>query len=252
MRIGVVSDVHGNLPALRTALAALGATGYDRLLCPGDLVGYGPMPNECVELLAEAGAVCVAGNHDLIALGRLSPDRCVPAARRSLAWTAAVLGAQARAFLGELPLREDLGEVVFAHGTLEDTEAPVRTPQAPGVAAALAREHPEARVLVLGHTHEPGAWDAEGRPVPHEGVQALPAGRCIVNPGAVGQTRSRVLHEPRPLARWMVLDLDASTAEWVAAPYPLRPLRRGLRRAGLPRRTYRQAAPLRRALAARL
>ena len=87
MRYGVLADIHGNLHALRAALGALGREGVDRYLIAGDLVGYGPNPNECVELVAGLDAVCVAGNHDLIALDRLSDERCPELARQSLRWT---------------------------------------------------------------------------------------------------------------------------------------------------------------------
>jgi predicted phosphodiesterase len=253
VRLGILSDVHGNLPALEVSLAALRARGVDRLACAGDLVGYGPMPNECVEVVAEACAVCVAGNHDLIALGRMSADRCVPVAQRTLRWTAGVLSPAARAFLGALPLEAELDGVVLAHGALGDPQAPTRTRQVAGQLHALERDHPAARALVLGHTHEPAGWDAAGRPLtPDAGAPVpLPSPRCVLNPGAVGQTRSRALREPRVLARSIVLDTDAGTVTWLALPYPLATTRRALRHAGLPPRTYRLAAPLPRALAAR-
>jgi putative phosphoesterase len=253
MRLGIVSDVHGNLPALQASLEALRDFGIDELACAGDLVGYGPMPNECVEALADAGATCVAGNHDLIALGRLSDDRCVPVARRTLRWTAGVLSPAARGFLTRLPLHARIGDVVLAHGALGDPQAPTRGAHVPGQVRALEREHPTARVLVLGHTHAPAVWDAAGRPLAHDAGAsvALPSPRSVVNPGAVGQTRMRAVYEPRPLARAMVLDMEGHTAIWLAVPYPVTVTRRALRRAGLPARTYRLTTPLPRALATR-
>lgn len=65
MRYGVAGDVHGNIHALRAVLEALRAAGAERIVCPGDVVGYGPRPDECVEALVEAEALVVAGNHDL-------------------------------------------------------------------------------------------------------------------------------------------------------------------------------------------
>ena len=251
MRVGIVSDVHGNLPALRSALGVLRSRGVDRLACPGDLVGYGPMPNECVEVLAEAGAVCVAGNHDLIALGRLPAARCVEVARRTLEWTAERLTPQSRDFLSALPVSTAIGErLVLAHGSLDDPEAYTRTAQAAGQAAALEQRHPQARVLVLGHTHTPAAWDGDGRPVAFslDRPLGLPAPRCVLNAGAVGQTRTRFVREPRVLARCMLLDLERGEATWLAMPYAAAETRRALRAAGLPPRTYRLATPLRRAV----
>lgn len=74
VRLGVLADVHGNLHALKRALAALERESVDAYVCAGDVVGYGPYPNECVELIASRRTTCVAGNHDLIAVG-LPVDR---------------------------------------------------------------------------------------------------------------------------------------------------------------------------------
>src|SRR3954447_24462817 len=87
MRFAVISDVHANLHALDAALAFLATQDVDGYLCAGDLVGYGPFPNECVRRVAALGGPCVAGNHDLIAIGRLSDERCIPLAQASLRWT---------------------------------------------------------------------------------------------------------------------------------------------------------------------
>ena len=253
MRVGIVADVHGNLPALRAVLDALRGERIDRLACAGDLVGYGPMPNECVELIAATGAVCVAGNHDLIALGRLGDDRCVELARRTLEWTAEALTPDTREFLSALPPAAAIDErLVIAHGSLDDPQAYTRGAQVPEQARALERAHPAARALVLGHTHQAAAWDAAGRSLTLGRDVPLPVPRSVLNPGAVGQTRSRPLREPRVLARFMVVDLARDTATWRAVPYPTRPLRHALRRAGLPPRTYRLSTPLGRAVRDRL
>src|SRR5262245_57132900 len=75
-RIGLLSDIHGNLAALELVLAALDAAEVDRVVCLGDIVGYNPEANECVATVKERGVAAIAGNHDLIALGRLGFDRC--------------------------------------------------------------------------------------------------------------------------------------------------------------------------------
>src|SRR5215208_6143592 len=115
MRYGVISDVHGNL----AALAELRGLSVDAYACAGDLVGYGPQPNECVDAVRRLGAASVAGNHDLIAVGALSEDRCERLARNSLRWTREALDADTRTFLAGLPRRLALpGGVVVAHGSL--------------------------------------------------------------------------------------------------------------------------------------
>jgi predicted phosphodiesterase len=155
VRYGVLADIHGNLHALRAVLSALGREGVDRYLIAGDLVGYGPHPNECVELVAGLDAVCIAGNHDLIALGRLSDDRCPELARRSLRWTRGVLADDARHFLNSLPLRATApGGIVMAHGSLDDPQEYTRKPrQAAAQLSRLSQNGWDAHILLLGHTH---------------------------------------------------------------------------------------------------
>lgn len=236
MRTGLISDVHANLFALRSVLEFLARRGVDMILCAGDLVGYGPHPNECVELIAECGISCVAGNHDLIAVGRLSADACVPMARSSLRWTRGVLRPDTKSYLEALPLRLEVADVVVAHGALDDPQEYVRSDRsARGQLAQLAREYPVASTLVLGHTHVQWVFvEGEGtRSAPGSGHVALGRGsRNLLNPGAVGQSRQL---EWRPQARVMVLDQRLGRVECEAVGYDDRACRAALRRAGLPR-----------------
>src|SRR6478735_5391674 len=103
MRIGLISDVHANLFALRAAVARLRAEGVDAWVCAGDLVGYGPHPNECVETVAELDPTIVAGNHELMLLGDLPDTRAGWLARRSIAWTREVVQLDVRSYLAALP-----------------------------------------------------------------------------------------------------------------------------------------------------
>jgi predicted phosphodiesterase len=239
VRYGVLSDVHGNLPALEAALAGLASLGVDGYLVAGDLVGYGPFPNECVAAVAALAPVCVAGNHDLIALGRLSSDRCIPLARRSLEWTRSVLGAEARAYLAGLPLRADAagGRVVVAHGSLEDpSEYTTRPEQAAAQLERLGAGSPTAQILLLGHTHRPWACDDAGavlRIRSNESLVLREARRVVLNPGAVGQSRERLVR-----ARFLVLDLERMTATYHAVRYDTARCRRALRSHGLHARSY--------------
>src|SRR3954468_13915318 len=163
MRIGLIADVHANLSALETALAALERERVDAYVCAGDLVGYGPHPNETVARLRELDPCCVAGNHHLMVLGRLSDDRADALARQTLAWTRERLDDDARAYLEALPVtaRAAAGRLAVAHGTLADPSEYVRTAeQAQAALGALQRELPDAELLVLGHTHTAAAYGA--------------------------------------------------------------------------------------------
>jgi predicted phosphodiesterase len=245
MRYGVLADVHGNLQALRAALDALGREGVDRYLIPGDLVGYGPNPNECVELVAGLDAVCVAGNHDLIALDRLSDERCPEIARRSLRWTRTVLADEARAFLASLPLRATApGRIVIAHGSLDDPQEYTRKPeQAVSQLTSLSQEGQDGHILLLGHTHRPWAFAlSSGSMRTRTPVSVQDGDPVLLNPGAVGQSRS---WELRARARFMRLDLGSGRATFFAIPYELDQCREALKRVGLsPRSCHIRPSPL--------
>lgn len=234
MRYGLLADVHANLSALETAIATLERAGATAWLCAGDVVGYGAEPNECVATLARLGATCVAGNHDLMALGELDARHEQEIVRASTAWTRARLSAGARAWLAALPRVATAGPVVLAHGTLEDPE---RYTDRPGAArdqlATAARLWPAAAVLVLGHSHRPLLWREDGtlaRPPLSGGTLALGAGRALCNPGSVGQSRQR---ERAPRVRCALLDLDAREVTYFAVAYDHARVRRQLRSAGL-------------------
>jgi len=238
MRLGLISDVHANLPALRAALHHLTRLGVDRILCTGDIVGYGPHPNECVATLAEREALCVAGNHDLMCLGKIPQTHAGPLARRTLDWTREVLGADSRNYLTRLPRVAGVSGVVLAHGSLADPEEYVQVRrQAVDQLRCLAAEHPDARVLMLGHTHRSWLVSAAVGTVtgPHRvrhGVIPLrPGDRTLVNPGAVGQSRTLEL---RPRVRFALLDLERDEVRLLAEHYDVSATRRALQEAGLP------------------
>jgi predicted phosphodiesterase len=229
MRYGVLADVHANLHALDATLAFLATQHVDGYLCAGDLVGYGPLPNESVRRVLDVGGPCVAGNHDLIALGQLGDERCIPLARASLRWTRGVLDERIRALLAGLPLTHRRGELVLCHGWLDDPEQYVVGGQE---AIARLRESPGAGIVIAGHTHRPMAVAARTGTLLRgaAGTVRLPPGEpVLLNPGAVGQSRTA---DPR--ARAMVLDTEARTAAFHALPYDVAACREALRERGLP------------------
>jgi predicted phosphodiesterase len=248
-RFGILADVHGNLPALLAAVARLRAEGVERFLCAGDLVGYGPFPDECVEVIAGLDAVCVAGNHDLIALGRLSDDRCNALARNSLAWTRKRLTPASKEYLEALPVQVELDGVVMAHGSPDDPQRYVRDgTEAARQLAAVASRWPTA--LVLGHTHIARGWAPGGRALDTSPGSATPLPQdrpVLLNPGAVGQSRER-----RIRARSLVIDLREQTVAFYADAYDVGAYRRALRSAGLPPETMHLSPTLTGRVARRL
>ncbi len=165
MRYGVIADVHANLHALDTVLEALRRAGVERFLCNGDLVGYGPRPNECVARVAELGAVTVAGNHDLMTTGALELEGVNPHVRRSIEWARTQLDDAAAAYLEALPREATTGDgIVVSHGSLDDPTEYVYDCRAGGAQLELLRErNAGAAGLLLGHTHLPLACTVAGR-----------------------------------------------------------------------------------------
>lgn len=234
MRYGLLADVHANLPALEAVLAALDDAHVDRVVVAGDLVGYGPRPNDCVERLIEAGAFCVAGNHDLYACGLLDPRRLSELASISLAWTRENLGADVVAHLSDLPLVARLDELLVAHGAPDDPERYIATePLAREQLDRVVKGEPGTKTLVLGHTHHQWLFSASGagfRPRRPAARRLSDAAR-LVNPGSVGQSRQR---EREPLARFAVLDTAECTVHFQAVAFDVASARRDLAAAGLP------------------
>jgi predicted phosphodiesterase len=253
VRLGLISDVHGNLHALTATIAALRGRGVDGWVSAGDLIGYGPHPNECVEVVAGLGAIGVAGNHELIVLGQLPDAQSSERARESHRRTREELRADVVEYLSALPLRAEVDGVVVTHGSLDHPDDYVfSAAQAAAQLKRLADDHPAARLLVLGNTHlQLLVGEAAGRLPVRPGVATpLRAGeRQVVNPGSVGQSRQREwpLH-----ARAAVLDLERNTVVFERLRYDVRGCRRDLAAAGLPHRSISAPQPLRRAVAGRV
>ena len=246
MRLGLISDVHANLHALKATIAALRRRGVDSWVSAGDLIGYGPHPNECVELVAQLDTVGVAGNHDLIALGRLAGARSSDRAHVSHRRTRDMLRDDVRSYLAALPLRVDLGPVVVTHGSLDDPEKHVSTAaRAAAELAVLRQANPGARILVLGNTHRQLLVDeaARFRPI-RAGVPIdLATGlRHVLNPGSVGQSRQ---WEWPPRARAAVLDLQEDTLLFEKIAYDVRACRQELADVGIPYRSIHAPPPAR-------
>jgi predicted phosphodiesterase len=233
-RYGVLSDVHANLQALEAVLTSLDRSGVDRILVAGDLVGYGAQPNECIAVLREAGALCVAGNHDLFLAGRLPAARLAPRARLSLEVQRRLLSEDVRAYLASLPQRLHHDGVLVTHGSLDSPEEYVRDEtRALELLDRLPQEAPGADTLVLGHTHRQACvLTGRGAVRPRRAVPVRGAVR-LVNPGSVGQSRQ---HERRPRARFAVYDSGAGVVHFSSTDYDVEAARAALRRLDLPDR----------------
>jgi predicted phosphodiesterase len=231
MRVAVLSDIHANLPALEAVLEAL--QPFDAVWQLGDIVGYGPEPDQVVTRLEAVAAGGVRGNHDSAALGLIDADAFNDDARIAVEWTAEHLGAPARTWLGALPERHADGEFTLVHGSPRDPtwEYVYSMPVARANFPAFQTRH-----CLVGHTHVPLVFRLDDGHVetlqPSHGSRLpLDARRTIINPGSVGQPRDG---DPRACA--MVLDTDAGILEWYRVAYPVAETQQRMRDAGLPRR----------------
>jgi predicted phosphodiesterase len=218
---GVISDVHGNLEALTAALAVLDRHAVDRVISVGDVVGYNGESNECVDLLRERGIESIAGNHDLIALGRLGTDRCAMRPAFTLRRTRRDLTPESRLFLAALPpLRVYEDRIGLIHGTLDDPCEYMTTSALVADNARRLRERlPSLRVCFFGHTHVPALYQSDGhtvRKVPAEGRVSLPLGDGLtfVNPGSIDAAR-----RPAKQADFAIFDSPRGEVSFLSVPY---------------------------------
>jgi predicted phosphodiesterase len=205
MRIAVLSDIHANLAALDAVRADL--PPVDQVWVLGDIVGYGPHPNEVIGRLQAMGARSVLGNHDGAAIGTVDPAHFNPDARAAIEWTASVVDDNSRAYLAALPTVRRDGDLTAVHGSPRDPIWEYIT--SPGIAAANF-EHFDTRACLFGHTHLPIAFRllADGvEPLiglPGDRVE-LDGARALLNPGSVGQPRDGL-----PDAAYAILELDGA------------------------------------------
>jgi predicted phosphodiesterase len=222
MRYLIISDIHANLSAFRAVLDDA-EDRYDRVWCLGDVVGYGPDPNECVEQLAGLDHLAIAGNHDWAVLGKLDVDDFNPDARHVSIWTRDALTENNNQFLQKLPIALIQEErFTLVHGS---PRHPIWEYILYPAVAQLNFEHFSTQYCLVGHTHSPVVFyapdDQDGIceavvPPGNNGPEPLGDRRFILNPGSVGQPR-----DGDPRASYGILDLDALSFEYHRISYPI-------------------------------
>jgi diadenosine tetraphosphatase ApaH/serine/threonine PP2A family protein phosphatase len=231
VKIAVVSDIHANWHAFEAVLADVDEAGVDEVWCLGDLVGYGPQPNPCVEAARERSDVCLIGNHDLAAIGRVGLDDFSHDAAVSAEWTAKVLEGGARDFLETLESTAERPEAQLFHASPRD---PVWEYILDEHTVRAALDHTTARFVLVGHSHIPIALQlcdgalAGGLARGGSDLE-LGQGRWLLNPGSVGQPR-----DGDPRAAYLLLDLDTDHAHFRRIPYDIERTQAEIREHGLP------------------
>jgi diadenosine tetraphosphatase ApaH/serine/threonine PP2A family protein phosphatase len=225
-----MSDVHGNLESLECALALLQPD--DALACLGDMVGYGPNPNECIRMLRDRARHAVLGNHDLAALENYGTEFFNDAARAAIEWTQTVLDQESRAWLNTLSYELRFPNFLMVHGAPVNYFEYILDKRS----AARAFERTDAPLVFIGHTHIAEYWvlEADGT-IGHKHMQRggeliLESGRrYIVDVGSVGQPR-----DLNPEAALVFYEPEESRVQWVRYAYPIAAVQSKIRHAHLP------------------
>jgi len=234
LRALIVSDIHSNIEALESVLDyAQSNGGFDQIWSLGDLVGYGPDPEKCIEMLSCHDTLSVAGNHDLAAVGRLSTEAFSVEAATATTWTANQLSTENKNYLRSLKLRITKDNFTMVHGSPRD---PVWEYVVSTQAAITSFLHFDTQWCLVGHSHIPFICRATeeaatflefpvGQPV------RLGVDRLIINPGGVGQPR-----DGDPRASFAIYDSDQKDITHLRVEYDIAKTKEKIIERGLPTR----------------
>lgn len=236
MRYLVLSDIHANITALDAALAAA-KDRWEKCVCLGDVVGYGPDPNEVVDRIREIGARTIRGNHDKAGSGLANADDFNPVARNVALWTREQLRPENREWLEKLPLGP-VSENGFSmvHGAYRDEDEYVFAP-AQALDGLLDAQSP---VTFFGHTHLQGGFSMRDNKVgvlhfkPAAGglfdaLSIEPGTTYLLNPGSIGQPR-----DGDPRSAFAIADIAQNSVEFWRVPYDIAAVQQRMGKAGLP------------------
>ncbi len=234
MRYGIISDIHSNLEALEVVLEELKQRGAEQYICPGDIVGYGPRPNECCERVRSLEPVAVLGNHDMAAIETGTEDWFNAVARTAAIWTRQALTEENAAYLRGLPAVSIPDDLTVVHGALAPDLWDYICSPWDAVPTIEAMRTP---VCLVGHTHYAEWYERMAdAPAPSQVTAtdgrtlSLRDGACyVVNPGSVGQPR-----DGDSRASCALYDDEARTIEIIRKPYNVAGCQEDMLAKGLP------------------
>lgn len=229
-RVGIFSDIHGNVQALERVLQELETLDIDLTVCCGDVVGYGANPNECVEILREREIPTIAGNHDHAALGLIDITYFNEVAKRAILWTRDQLSPDNVEWLRGLEMSIEVADMLLVH-------ASPRSPEAWNYVITMgdarqAFQHFGQRVCFIGHSHTPFIVENQANNLSCPDSPAITlrdACRYLVNVGSVGQPRDR-----NPDACFAIFDRSEGRIEIRRVEYDLPGAQEAIRSNGLP------------------
>lgn len=230
-KIALFSDVHGNLEALEAVLEDIADRGVQRMVCLGDIVGYGPDPSACVARIRELGCPAVLGNHDEACFSPGMDGMMNELAQAGIAHAQRHLNDSQKEWLAELPHVIEADDFSAVHSSLDEEEFWPYVLARPD--AARHFRYQEKPLAFCGHTHRPAIWQQEGKkirtPLVERSLKLAPGSRHLINVGSVGQPRNA-----RSEASYVVYDPHAATVEFQLVPYDFFKTQNKILEAGLP------------------
>ena len=218
MIYAVISDIHANESALRKVLDDAKAHGAQRIVCLGDVVGYGPLPSETLNLLLSQNATIIAGNHDDAVSGRVDEDNFIDLARDAVLRHREMLHQKSRDILSSLPYTITFGEAVASHGDFTDPEKFNYIESEED--AAINFSSINSRLAFVGHTHVPGVYltgqSGTVYKIDPQDFTIEDGKRYIVNPGSVGYPREK---DGKCFSSYVLYDSDERTVTFRFIPF---------------------------------
>jgi diadenosine tetraphosphatase ApaH/serine/threonine PP2A family protein phosphatase len=226
MAIAIISDIHANLEALREVFNYIDGHNVEKVYCLGDIVGYGPNPNECIELIRDRCEAVIMGNHDYAAIGLANIEYFNEYAKMSTYWTIENISEDNLKYLRGLPFSHQTESLIFVHSSPSKPSSwyYVLSVQDARTEMQSFEEH----ICLIGHSHVPVVFS--GQNFNRETTQKLQSNRkYIINVGSVGQPR-----DGNPNTCFTVLDEEKNIVEFVRLDYDIDATYEKIVKAGLP------------------
>lgn len=235
MRVVIISDIHGNLEALTSAIDKIKRLSVDKVICLGDVIGYGANPVECMEIAIKRFDVCIAGNHEWASIGKTSLDFFNPVSRAAIEWTSRKLAPHHIKYIENLPLSFSNEYFCAFHSSPDNPDRWHYIMNWSEAKKGFANF--ENQICFIGHSHIPAIWCEESKPL--EAVFSDSEAnasfvldkhhRYIVNVGSVGQPR-----DGDPRGCLVIFDTDKMTLNFYRFLYDIVSAQKKIFAAGLP------------------
>ncbi len=233
MRYALLSDIHANMEAFTAVLDDIRRRGgVDEYWCLGDIIDYGPDPSACIQLLRQLPHICVAGNHDMVAIGKADVNRFNPDAALTIGWTQQQISQDDIEYLDDLPQVIERGNFTMVHGS---PRQPLWEYLLSSGSAEESFNYFSTKYCLVGHSHKPlmfrqkedgGCFSIQ---LSESIGQVLGDKRAIFNPGSIGQPR-----DGDPRASYAIYDDESKVVRLCRVAYDINATQQKMVKANLP------------------